>query len=400
MPTFTYTARDPSGQERSGLMQAESEAAVIRTLDQQSLFPVAIVPATTAAGRRRRGGKVRLRDLGTAYSQLADLLTAGVPLLRGLDILARTAVNRSLGTVLEEVRDGVSAGETLADSFAKHPAVFSELHVAMTRAGETAGFLEDVLKNLAEFLERQDELRGKVRGAMVYPLVLSIIAAVVVTGMLLFFVPMFKGVLGEGQDLPLPSRILFALSDALRYHAWLLLAAGAAAVFAIRSWLRSESGRAAWSRWQLKMPLAGKAIRMVSITRFCRVLGTMLANGVPIVQALTISKDAAGNLLMARAIDQAAENVRAGEALAEPLRKSGLFPPEIIEMIAVGEESNQLERVLVETANAVERRTNRQVDTAVRLVEPLMLVLMAVAIGFIALGLLYPIFNMSSMFKM
>jgi general secretion pathway protein F len=394
MPTFEYIAKDITGRQRDGVMQAESHAAVVRTLGERALFPVRIAPQAPAAPRFGWGRKIKLRQIGAAYGQLSDLLAAGVPMLRALEILSRTAANPRLGRIVAEVRDTVAGGETLADSLARHPKVFTELHVAMVRAGEHAGFLEEVLTNLASFLERQDDLRSKVRGAMVYPAVLATLGVGAVAVMLLFFVPMFKQFLGA-QHLPLPSRVLFGLSDAVRGHAWLALGAAAAIVLAGCVYLRGESGRKLWARAKLKIPLAGRAIRMVAITRFCRVLGTMLANGVPIIQALAISKDATGNAIMAEAVDAAAENVRAGEPLADPLQRSGLFPEEIIEMIAVGEESNQLERVLVQTADTVERRTNRQVDTAVRLVEPLLLMFMAGAIGFIALGLVYPIFTMA-----
>jgi len=393
LPTFEYTARDAEGQERTGVIQAESEAAVVRTLDQRALFPVRI-NVQLAAARRRRSGRIKLRHLSMMYGQLSDLLSAGVPMLRALDILSRTTVNAGLGRIVAEVRESVSGGGTLADSMAKHPQVFAPLHTAMIHAGETAGFLEEVLTNLAEFLDRQDDLRSKVRGAMIYPSVLASVAVIAVTIVLIFLVPQFKEFL-SGIPLPLPSRILFAASDALRGQAMPVVAIAGLIVAAVWSALRSRQGRELWAIWQLKIPLAGTAVRMVAITRFCRVLGTMLANGITILQALEIARDATGNALLAGAVDKAVEDVRAGESLAEQLRNSGLFPDEITEMIAVGEESNQLEKVLLQIADTVERRTNRQVDAAVRLIEPLLLMMMAGVIGFIAVGLLYPIFTMA-----
>jgi len=393
VPTFEYIARDSAGAQRTGVIEADSEAAVLRTLDQRALFPVRIA-ARVPAGAGGRGRRVKLRHLSVAYGQLSDLLAAGVPMLRALDILSRTTVNPALGRIVAAVREDIAAGETLADAMGKHPAAFADLHVAMVRAGEHAGFLEEVLMNLSGFLDRQDDLRSKVRGAMIYPMLLAVFAVIVVTVMLVFLVPRFKTFFVEVR-LPLPSRILFALSDAVRGQALALAGMLALAVLLVWSFLRSQTGRRLWANWQLKIPLAGKAIRMVAITRFCRVLGTMLANGVTILQALEIAKDAAGNALLAGAIAEATENVRAGEPLADPLARSGLFPDEVTEMIAVGEESNQLEKVLVQTADAVERRTNRQVDAAVRLIEPLLLMMMAMVIGFIATGLLYPIFTMA-----
>jgi len=394
MPTFQYTAKDVTGRELTGAMHADSEAAVVRTLDQRELFPVRIALQADARPRRGRGGRIKGRHLAACYGQLSDLLAAGVPMLRALDILSQTAVNAALGRAMADVRDGVSGGDALADAMAKRPQVFSSLHVAMVRAGEHAGFLEEVLTNLSAFLERQDDLRSKVHGAMIYPVLLASFAAIVVTIILLFLVPMFQEFLGD-VPLPLPSQVLFAVSGTLRQHYVPLAAALLLLALLASSFLRSEGGRKLWTGAKLRLPLAGRAIRMVAITRFCRVLGTMLANGVQILQALTIAKDATGNELMSRAVEEAGENVRAGEPLAEPLRRSGFFPPEIIEMIAVAEESNQLDRVLVQLADTVERRTNRQVDAAVRLIEPLMLMIMASVIGFIAVGLLYPIFTMA-----
>ena len=396
MPTFEYIAKDADGRECSGAMQAESESAVVRSLDEQELFPVQIAAQTAVAGSA--GRRIKLRALSGVYSQLSDLLTAGVPMLRSLEILSQSVGNSRLANVIDHVRDSVSGGETLAEAMGEHPKVFSDLHVAMIRAGEHAGFLEEALANLSEFLERQDELRSKVRGAMIYPIILAGVAVVAVSGLLIFLVPKFQNFLG-GTDLPLPSRMLFALSGVMRNHWLMMLGLLAMMVLFIRAWIRSDSGHRLWANWQLRIPLAGRAIRMVAITRFCRVLGTMLHNGVPIIQALTISKDAVGNEKIAEAVESATENVRAGEPLADPLRRSGLFDAEIIEMIAVGEESNQLEKVLLTTADAVERRTNRQVDAAVRLIEPLMLIIMAGAIGFIALGLLSPIFAMAKSIK-
>jgi general secretion pathway protein F/type IV pilus assembly protein PilC len=328
------------------------------------------------------------------YGQLADLQRAGVPLLRSLETISRAGVNQRLAEVLLRVREDVSGGRTLADAMADRPEAFLPLHVAMVRAGEKAGFLEDVLTNMATFIERVDELQSKIRGAMIYPIILTVVGLTVTVGMLVGFVPRFK-VLFAGRALPLPSRIMFGLSDVLQGN-WMMLLGILAAVVVAAVWLiRSRTGRGVWDRLRLRIPVLGRVIRTISITRFCRILGTMLANGVPILQALAISKDATGSVVLAQIIEQATEIVRAGETLNKPLRVSGMFPPQILEMIAVAEESNQLDKVLVEIDDTVERRTDRQVDQAVRLVEPLILVVMAATIGLLALGLLYPILTMA-----
>jgi len=392
MPTYQYIAKTPAGKEVNGLMQADSEAAVVRTLDDRELFPVSVQPH--AEVKSSRTGRVRIGDLSVMYGQLSDLLQAGVPMLRALDTLSKALTNPALCRVLVAVREDVAAGQTFADALAAHPEAFKSLHSAMIRAGETAGFLEDVLANLAGFLDRQDDLRNKVRGSLIYPAILTVLGAVAVLVMLTVFVPKFEKFF-SGIDQPVPTQILFAASNALRYH-WAILGGGVIlAVVAIVGVLQSDSGRAAWERWQLRLPVLGKLIRTVCISRFCRIFGTMLHNGVPILNALAISKDAAGNTVLAETIASAAESVEAGEVLSGPLAAGGLFPPEILEMIAVAEESNQLDKVLVQIADTVDRRTERQLDHAVKLIEPLILVVIAAIIGFIAVGLLYPIFTMT-----
>ena len=398
MATYQYTAKTVSGEEVGGLMQADSEAAVIRALDEKRLFPVRVAERVTAA-QSGLGGRVRARDVGILYAQLADLLGADVPALRALDILARVTVNKRLAALIGKVRDDVAAGKSLADSMAVYPAVFTPLHVAMVRAGERAGFLEDVLSNMAQFIERQDELQAKVIGALVYPSVVVSVALTVILGVLLFMVPQFKSMFETLKTIPWPTAVLFATSDLVLALWPLVLLVVVVGIIGSWGFLTSDQGRRVWDRWRLHMPLVGKAARLIAITRFCRILGTLLKNGVPVLQALAIAKDATGSCLLAESIAQAAENVRAGQTLAEPLKASGLFPLEILEMIAVAEESNQLEKTLLGIADTVERRTNRQVDLAVRLIEPLVLILIAGGIGFFGVALVYPIFSMAGALK-
>lgn len=392
MASYQYIAKNASGEQVVGTMQADSEAHVVRTLGDRDLFPVNV--SLEEVGHSLQLTRIRAADVGVVFRQLADLLRAGVPLLRSLDVIIRASSKQPLIDVLTEVRNAVSKGETLAEAMREHPQAFTQLHVAMVIAGEEGGFLEDVLENIATFTERQDELRSKVRGAMIYPVVLTTIGTLAMLGILLIFVPLFRDFF-SGMDLPAPTRIIFAASALLTDQWGLLLAMLILAVGGGTAFLRSNFGREAWARWRLKLPLLGPLNRSVSVARFCRIFGTMLRSGVPILRSLDISKDATGSAVLAEQIDKAAENVRAGESLAEPLRESGAFPPDIIEMIAVAEESNRLDKVLEQVADTVERKTARRVDAAVRLIEPLILVVLAVMIGFVAVGLLYPIFTMS-----
>jgi general secretion pathway protein F/type IV pilus assembly protein PilC len=395
MATFQYEARTSSGDIVAGVIQADNEQGAARALDEQKLYPIRL---TEQKPQRAQTGKVRLRDIGIMYGQLADLLRSGVPLVRSIDTIARASSNPRLSSVMKRVSEAVSGGKELAEAMIEQGPVFAPLHVAMVRAGEKAGFLEDVLANLSGFIERFDELQSKIRGAMIYPIILSVVALSVTVGMLVWFVPRFKTLFGQ-RELPTPTRLMFAVSDAL-LQGWPVILGGlAAAVFGAVMLLRSMRGRMMWERWRLRIPVIGKVIRTVSITRFCRIFGTMMANGVPILQALAISKDATGSVVLAEHIDKAAESVRGGQTLTAPLRACGLFPPQVLEMIAVAEESNQLDKVLVEIAETVERRTDRQVSQAVQLIEPVVLVLMAITIGTLALGLLYPILTMAQSIK-
>jgi len=395
MPKFQYTARNLSGGKVSGNVEAEGEIAAARLLENRELFPIDVWSPEAGGSATSFRRRISSRDLGVMYGQLSDLLASGVPLLRSLKSLVKSTVNKRLAVVLREIHNEVADGQSLHESMAGHQDIFPTLHTVMVQAGERASFLDDVLESLSVFLERLDELQGKVLGALVYPSMLVLLGGSVMIGALVFFVPKFEPMLA-GIDKPMPTEIVFLLSESVRRY-WLIIAAGIGGLIAFFwSVLQSQAGKQAMERWRLKIPVAGNALRMVAITRFCRILGTMLANGVPILQALAISRDATGSALLAKNIDEAIENVRAGEPLTEPLKAGGMFPEQVIAMISVAEESNQMQKVLLQIADSVERRTNQQVDQAVRLIEPAILCLVAAGIGFLALGLLLPIFTMAS----
>ncbi len=397
MPTFAYKARNATGAQVRGNLLAESALAAARILDERSLLPTEIEEQrpesrSLLTGRSRR---VSLTKVGLMYEQLADLLRAGVPILRALEVLSQQSTSAALSRVVREVREDVSGGDSLADAMKKHGHAFPELHASMVRAGEKGGFLEDVLQRLSEFVSRQDALKNKFIGALIYPCVLLAGALGAVTFIMAYVVPKIRTVL-QGQDLPLPTRVVFGVSDTMRDHGLFLLGGIVVVILVIVGYFRSAAGQALWSRVQLRLFGFGKIYTMVAICRFCRVFGTMLANGIPILQSLKISKDSTGNTVLAAAIDEAAESVRAGESLARPLASSGVFPPAIVDMIAVAEESNSLDKVLVEIANTQEERTARQIDFTMRMLEPLLLMFMGGMIAFIAIALLVPILKMSS----
>ena len=393
---FAYTALTNTGQKVGGSLEAESESAVLRSLEEKNLFPVSVsIRGAQKTARARRGKGVRKRDVGIMYGQLADLIGSGVPLLRALDTLVKSTPNQNLMVILREIRGSVADGKALNESMKQFSEVFPQLHISMVQAGERASMLETVLRSLSGFIERMDELQSKVLGAMIYPALLVTVGVGVMIGALIFFVPKFEPLLANVKQ-ALPTKLIFTMSLVLRSYWHFVAIALVGAVFALLAVFKSESARRIFEQWRMKVPVIGTALRMVAITRFCRILGTMLTNGVPLLQAMNIAKGATGSTLMADRIAEAAESVREGKSLTAPLGVGGLFPEQVLAMLSVAEESNQLEKVLLQIADTVERRTNREVDQAVRLVEPLILCLVAAGIGFLALGLLLPIFTMAS----
>jgi general secretion pathway protein F/type IV pilus assembly protein PilC len=389
-----------TGIRSQGTLTAGSEREVMAMLDARGLFPVRIAPAKKAGALGRGNRKVKARHMAAFYSQLADLLRSGVPLLRSLEILERQTTQPALGEVLREVKARVADGTSLADSMAQHPRAFTELAVSMVRAGQEGGFLEDVLKRIADFTEHQEDLKSKVVGAMAYPVFLAVIGFLILNILVIFFVPqfepIFKGLEEKGQ-LPGLTKFITGVSHFMqRWQFWVVVfTAGFALVYVYRRWTASPAGRMVVDRIRLKMPGAGKIYLSLALSRFTRILGTLLHNGIPILQALKIAKDSTGNRVLSVAIDQASENVTAGDTLAEPLKACGHIPVDVVEMIAVGEESNNLESVLLDIANSLEKRTTRQLELFVRLLEPVMLLVMAAITLVVVAGLLLPVFKMS-----
>lgn len=367
------------------------------TLSSRDLFPVKVEPAKGAVKGSADGSiRVPSAKVTPVYNQLASLLRSGVPLLRSLAVVKDQASNKALAAVLNDVHDHVEEGASLAEAMARHPKAFGELAVSLIRAGGEGGFLEDSLDQVAEFTDQQAELRGKVTGALAYPVILSVIGVLVVTGLVVFAVPMVSEIFGrlkERGELPWITEALLAVSAFLGTYGVFVLGALAATAYGVTQWVATPRGREVTDRVRISAPLLGPISRSLSVARLCRVLGTLLKGGVPIVRALDISADSAGNTILTGVVRDAAENIKAGESLAEPLGASGDFPRDVVEMIAVAEQSNSLETVLEQVANSLERSTWRKIDLAVRLIEPLMLVVLAGAVLVVVIALLLPIIN-------
>jgi general secretion pathway protein F/type IV pilus assembly protein PilC len=395
MGTFAYIARDPAGQKVEGKVAAATAQAVLADLQSRKLAPVQVREVAEQPRAQRR---MSPRKLATAYRQLADLLRAGVPLLRGLRLLGRSKSNPRLAKVMSRVGDAVADGSRLADAMAAHGEVFPDIQIAMVRAGERGGFLEPVLRRMGDFLEQQADLRDKVVGNLIYPATLLVFMAAVIVVALVGIVPKFRDFYSR-ITLPWATKALLAASDACTTYGLVLLIVAAVIGFALWRLSRASAVRMQLAIWQLKIPGVGNVVKNLAVGRFARILGTLLENGIPMLQAMQISRGAAGHILLAAAIDQAAEAVRSGEALATPLSECGLFSDDVIEMIRVGESANNLPQVLITVAETIEKRIDRMLTVLVRLMEPALLAVMGGAVFFIFVALIVPMMRMSSSFQ-
>ncbi|HUE74478.1 MAG TPA: type II secretion system F family protein [Pirellulaceae bacterium] len=396
MPDFAYIARDATGQKITGTLSAATDREVLSVLATRSLFPVQVTAERSASA----SSSLRVKGLlmATLYAQLAALLKSGVPLLRSLAVLKDQSSNKNLKLILDDVHHRVEDGTALGDAMARYPRAFNEMAVNMVRAGAEGGFLEDALERVASFTETQEDLKGRTVSAMAYPCVLAVAGMTVVTVLIVFFVPQFAVMfdrLRERGELPFLTDWLLWFSDTLRNQGWWIALLAIGAGVWVYYQLKTDAGRRRADWLRIKMPMAGPIFLSFAVARFCRVLGTLLKNGVPILKALEISREAAGNKILAQAIADASENISSGQSLARPLAASGHFPKMVVEMIAVAEESNTLDKVLVEMADGLERRTTRQLDLLVRLLEPVMLLVLAIIILFVVIALLVPVIKMS-----
>ena len=401
MPDFAYTARNLTGESVEGTLVAGSEREALVTLASRDLFPLSVSAdkESIAQGDSTASLKVKSKLVAPVYSQLAALLKSGVPMLRSLEVISDLSSNKNLQRVLNDVRSRVEEGGTLAEAMGHNPKAFDELSLSVIRAGGEGGFLEDALERVAAFAEQQGELKGRVIGALAYPVVLSVIGSLIVVGLMIFVVPNFKDMFAnlerQGQ-LPGVTKGLLAVSGFLNSYWILILAALIGCYFALRQYLSTEEGRTNADRLRLKIPVASDIYLSFAVARFCRVFGTLLHGGVPIVRSLDIAADSTGNRILIQAIREASENITAGESLAEPLGASGHFPRNVVEMIAVAEQSNSLETVLTQIAETQERQTWRKLDIGVRLLEPLLLVLLSIVVLIVVMALLLPVIKMGS----
>ncbi len=406
MPVFEYTALDAAGKQVSGSTDERSRAAALDRLAELGLFPMSVAPTDTEgpaphAADGRAGRRVPQRTVEAFTRQLANLLSAGVALSRALQLLAREAAQPGARDLWAAIHDDVADGMSLGDALAKRPRCFSSVYVAMVRAGEAGGFLDIVLEQIADFRSREQDLKGKVKAALVYPVVLAVLAAGVLVFLLTYFIPRFSSIFDEfGGALPWLTRLIVDVSElVVRYGPFLLIGAVLAALV-LRRVAASESGRRTFERLVLSLPGFGNVVARFALVRFCRMLGTLLAAGVPLVVALRVARESIGNQTLADTVSHAVEEVQRGAPLAKSLGGTQrLFPVDVVEMVAVAEESSRLDKELTRIATAYEKDLDRRLRMLVALVEPALLFVMAGLVGTVVIGMLLPVFTLQELVR-
>jgi type IV pilus assembly protein PilC len=397
--TFTYQVKDNKGRLHSGELAAPSSASAAQALRDRGYTPVSIEEKKTSALQMEIKipglGRVKQKDLAIFSRQFSTMINAGLSLLRSLDILADQTPNATLAQVIREVKTSVEKGMSLSEAMQKHPKVFDRLYVAMVRAGEVGGVLDATLVRLADTLERSVELRGKVKSAMTYPTAVLGLVLLILTAMLVFVVPMFEGMYADlGGTLPLPTRVLLGVSRFTVSNWYILLGVAAAGIFGFRRWVTTDQGRFAFDRIKLRVPIFGGLTRKSAIARFSETLASLTRTAVPILQAMDIVSETAGNEVVARAIRDVQASVKEGDSLAAPLAQHAIFPPMVVQMLAVGEETGALDTMLDKLADFYNAEVNATVDSLTSLLEPLLMVVLGGTVGSMIVALYMPMFNL------
>jgi type IV pilus assembly protein PilC len=415
MQKFSYIAVDAAGKESRGVVEANNQAQAISKIRGQGLFPTSIgstgeSAATTGvrAGAPKKSalnmeiklpaflrGRVKAKDLMVVTRQLATLVDAGLPLLRGLRVLLRQTKNPALRNALETMGQSVESGSTFSEALAQHPRVFDNLYVNMVRAGEAGGVIEVVLARLAEFMEKAEKIKNKVKGAMIYPLVVLFAATGILAFLLTAIIPKFEEIfkdLLEGKKLPAITQFVMAASKTVRGNgAIVVVGVIVGIVIAVNLWKNTKSGRYVMDNIKLRLPVFGTLVRRSAIARLTRTLGTLLASGVPVLQALTIVRDTSGNAVIARAIQHVHDSVKEGESMTAPMEASKVFPPMVISMVEVGEETGALPDMLIRIADTFDDEVDNAVSGLTSIIEPIMIIFLAVVVGTIVIAMFLPL---------
>ncbi len=383
---------------KKGEMEAPGEAAIRIHLRQQSIIPTKILPK----GKEFKislpfGKKVKQRSIAVFTRQLATMIDAGLPLVQSLEILSSQQESKIFKNILREIREDVEGGSTFAGALKKHPATFNELYTNLVVAGEEGGILDNILIRLANYIEKAEALKKKVKSALVYPAVIVSVAVIVVMILMIFVIPVFEGMFkGAGQSLPLPTLIVLTISKFIKKYVIIVIPGLILLGFLLRKFYRTEAGKTLIDRILLKLPVFGMLFKKISVARFARTLGTLVSSGVPILDGLNIVSKTAGNRTVETAILNARSSIREGETIAEPLGRSGIFPPMVIQMISVGESTGALDSMLSKIADFYEEEVDVAVGNLTSLLEPFLMVFLGVVIGGVVVSMYLPIFQMAS----
>jgi len=406
MTTFAYKVLDSRGAQATGEIEGDSKAAAAATLRNKGFTVLDLNEVKTGLAQMDIGAafqKIKSKDLTVFSRQFATMVNSGLSMLRCLYVLEEQTPNKKLSKVIGEIRQDVEAGISLSDALAKHPNVFSKLYVSMVRAGELGGILDEVLNRLATQLEKEDQIRRAVKSAMVYPVVIGTFAILVLIGMVMFLIPIFAGMYKELGNAKLPMLTRIMMNASTLFRSWwglVVLAVIIFAVWGIRRLKRTERGRQVWDRFKLRIPMGiGEIIRKLAISRFSRTLGTLITSGVPILQAIDITGQAAGNAVIEKAMKEVEVSVKEGQSITEPLRKEPVFPPMVTQMISVGEETGSLDAMLSKIADFYEDEVNASVKSLTSILEPILMLFVGALVGTVVISMYLPIFNMMNIVK-
>lgn len=402
MAIFRYSAKDATGRQVAGVIEADNDALVVERLRDMGFFITSIertVERTDVFQYLQSLLGIGLKDLAIFSRQFATMVNSGLSLVRTLSILEQQTANTRLKSIITQVRVDIEAGRPLSDAMARHPKAFSSLYVNMVKAGETGGVLDEVLNRVATYLEKEQALRSKIKSAMVYPALLTVAALGGLFFMTIVILPQFEMLfreLGAGGGLPLPTRIAMAFSAGIRRYWYIGLAMTAVLVYVMRRYLQTPGGRLRYDRLKLKMPVLGELNRKIVVARFTRTLGTLVASGVPIMQSLEVVAKAIDNVVIGSAIEAVRSSIREGQSIAIPLQFSGVFPPMVVQMTKVGEETGALEQMLEKVADFYDVEVEATVASLTSLLEPMLIIFMGVVVGAMVISLYLPIFSLAT----
>jgi len=395
MPIFEYTARNLKGDLVKDSVDLPTKDDVVAHLRKNRLVVVQVRVAPRAMSMPKFGGGVKTRDVVVFTRQFATMINAGLPLVQALDILAQQTENKTLAGVTRQVVYDVESGQTLADALRKHPKAFSDLYVNMVAAGEAGGILDTILQRLAQFLEKNDAIVRKVKGAMVYPAVILTVAVVAVAVLLIFVIPTFQNMFASvNMELPLPTRIVIGASNVLKGYWWAIIGIMGISVFALTRYYKTGPGRLQIDGLLLRFPVLGDVLRKSAVSRFTRTLGTLISSGVSILDGLEITARTAGNMVIHNAVMESRQSIAGGDTISAPLQRSKVFPPMVISMIAVGEQTGGLDEMLSKIADFYDEEVDASVSTMLSLMEPIMIVVLGVVVGGMVVAMYLPIFDM------